>query len=205
MSPVFLKSYLQIPASREKAMSTEQQIEIVKRYLMQKICFGLQDAGNPTCRTCRLRNECAPLRRARLTYEERLLPGEDARAGDDAEFEAIMESMSKAKFEAMIAQALRRGAGYTSSGADSAAADHQLKAPNSPIPKDSQSHKGAEAMAEQQGCKASEGRAKGRPRTAKEKAGQVLALAARGMTRQVIARELGISLASVYRILKENR
>jgi DNA invertase Pin-like site-specific DNA recombinase len=33
----------------------------------------------------------------------------------------------------------------------------------------------------------------------------VLALAAKRMTRQAIANELGISLASVYRILKENR
>jgi len=47
-------------------------------------------------------------------------------------------------------------------------------------------------------------KAKGRPRSAKEKSDQVLTLAARGVTRQAIANELGISLASVYRILKES-
>ncbi len=47
-----------------------------------------------------------------------------------------------------------------------------------------------------------EGRYKGRKPTARAKADEVLALNARGLTRQKIADELGIGVASVYRILK---
>jgi DNA invertase Pin-like site-specific DNA recombinase len=47
-----------------------------------------------------------------------------------------------------------------------------------------------------------EGRYKGRKPTAMAKADQVMALSEQGMTRQKIADELGIGVASVYRILK---
>lgn len=49
------------------------------------------------------------------------------------------------------------------------------------------------------------GRIKGRPDTAQAKAADVRRLATDGKTRQAIADELGISVASVYRILKEGR
>lgn len=48
-----------------------------------------------------------------------------------------------------------------------------------------------------------EGRYKGRKPTAKAKASQVIELAKEGMTKQAIADELSIGVASVYRILKE--
>lgn len=47
-----------------------------------------------------------------------------------------------------------------------------------------------------------EGRYKGRKPTARAKADEVLALNEKGLTRQKIADELGIGVASVYRILK---
>lgn len=47
-----------------------------------------------------------------------------------------------------------------------------------------------------------EGKYKGRKPTAQEKKPQVLALVAQGMTKEAIATELGIGVASVYRILK---
>ncbi len=47
-----------------------------------------------------------------------------------------------------------------------------------------------------------EGRYKGRKPTARAKTGEVLALNEKGLTRQKIADELGIGVASVYRILK---
>lgn len=47
-----------------------------------------------------------------------------------------------------------------------------------------------------------EGRYKGRKPTARAKTDEVLALNAQGLTRQKIAAELGIGVASVYRILK---
>ena len=47
-----------------------------------------------------------------------------------------------------------------------------------------------------------EGRYKGRKPTAMAKSDEVLALDARGLTRQKIAAQLGIGVASVYRILK---
>jgi DNA invertase Pin-like site-specific DNA recombinase len=50
-----------------------------------------------------------------------------------------------------------------------------------------------------------QGRIKGRPSTAQDKAADVVNLASEGMTRQAIANELGIGIASVYRILKEQR
>lgn len=46
------------------------------------------------------------------------------------------------------------------------------------------------------------GRYKGRKATAQAKADEVLKMASEGMTRQKIADELGIGIASVYRILK---
>ena len=49
-----------------------------------------------------------------------------------------------------------------------------------------------------------EGRYKGRKPTARAKADEVLALNKRGLTRQKIADELDIGVASVYRILKDN-
>jgi len=49
-----------------------------------------------------------------------------------------------------------------------------------------------------------EGRYKGRKPTARAKADEVLALNKRGLTKQKIADELDIGVASVYRILKDN-
>jgi NADPH:quinone reductase-like Zn-dependent oxidoreductase len=186
-------------------MNTEQQIEIVKKYLPQKICFGLQHTGNTACRNCRLKTECAPLRRARLAYEERLLSREVSRAGDDAEYDVMMESMSKAKFEEMIARALRRGSGHAFAGSASLEAGYKTEATNRSIQQVPLQGDGIVDVVEQPSIKPAVAPAKGRPRTAKQKTGQVLALAAQGLTRQAIARELGISLASIYRILKENR
>ncbi len=48
-----------------------------------------------------------------------------------------------------------------------------------------------------------EGKYKGRKPTAKAKAPKVIELNKQGMTKQAIADELGIGIASVYRILKE--
>jgi len=50
-----------------------------------------------------------------------------------------------------------------------------------------------------------EGRYKGRKPTARAKTDEVLSLSAQGVTRQKIADELGIGVASVYRILKNNK
>ena len=52
---------------------------------------------------------------------------------------------------------------------------------------------------------AAEGKYKGRQPTARAKAGEVHALADRGVTRVQIARQTGIGVASVYRILAERR
>ncbi len=52
---------------------------------------------------------------------------------------------------------------------------------------------------------AAEGKYKGRQPTARAKAGEVHALADRGLTREQIARQTGIGVASVYRILAERR
>jgi len=49
-----------------------------------------------------------------------------------------------------------------------------------------------------------DGRYKGRKPTAQAKARQVHELTAKGMTRQAVANELDIGVASVYRILKSN-
>jgi len=51
----------------------------------------------------------------------------------------------------------------------------------------------------------SEGRYKGRKPTAEAKSKEVLELAEHGLTRQAIADQLGLGVASVYRILKESR
>ncbi len=49
------------------------------------------------------------------------------------------------------------------------------------------------------------GKYKGRKPTAREKTPQVIELLERGMTKQAIADQLGIGVASVYRIIKERR
>ncbi len=49
-----------------------------------------------------------------------------------------------------------------------------------------------------------EGRYKGRKPTAREKADEIIRLAGEGLTRQAIAEELGIGIASVYRVLRDN-
>ncbi len=51
----------------------------------------------------------------------------------------------------------------------------------------------------------SEGRYKGRKPTAKAKSKEILELAASGTTKQAIADQLGIGVASVYRVLKEEK
>ena len=48
-----------------------------------------------------------------------------------------------------------------------------------------------------------EGRFAGRKPTAKAKAGEILALDAKGMKREAIAETLGIGVASVYRVLAD--
>ena len=50
-----------------------------------------------------------------------------------------------------------------------------------------------------------EGRYKGRAPTARAKADQICRLATDGLTRELIAAQLGIGVASVYRVLKEGR
>jgi DNA invertase Pin-like site-specific DNA recombinase len=50
-----------------------------------------------------------------------------------------------------------------------------------------------------------EGRYRGRKRTAAEKRAEVLRLAAEGVTRKAIGEHIGISEATVYRILKEEK
>jgi DNA invertase Pin-like site-specific DNA recombinase len=176
-------------------MNTEQKIAVVKKFMKQKICFGLKVEDSDICKRCHIATECAPMRRARLAYEEQLLEVTVAKSEVDAEFEARMESMSKAKFEAMIAKALRREAEFKALIAKAHSREAKRKPP---ISKATVPHA-------QQCAQVVTLNLKGRPRTAKEKSGQVLALAARGMTRQAIASELSISLASVYRILKESR
>lgn len=52
---------------------------------------------------------------------------------------------------------------------------------------------------------AAEGKYKGRKATAQEKAPEVLEMLNKGMTKQAVADELGIGVASVYRIAKGNR
>lgn len=49
------------------------------------------------------------------------------------------------------------------------------------------------------------GRIKGRPKTAQGKAEEVLKMASEGTTKQEIANKLGIGIASVYRILKDQK
>lgn len=48
-----------------------------------------------------------------------------------------------------------------------------------------------------------EGRYKGRKPTAREKSGKVMELLSQGKTKQAVADEVGIGIASVYRIMKE--
>ncbi len=50
-----------------------------------------------------------------------------------------------------------------------------------------------------------EGKYKGRKPTARAKADQIMALAARGMTREAIAAQLEVGVASVYRVLSTLR
>lgn len=50
-----------------------------------------------------------------------------------------------------------------------------------------------------------EGKYRGRKRTATEKRSEVLRLAAEGVTRKAIGEQIGISEATVYRILKEEK
>lgn len=49
------------------------------------------------------------------------------------------------------------------------------------------------------------GRFKGRAPTAREKSAQVIELTGQGLTRQAIADQLGIGVASVYRILRDSK
>jgi len=52
---------------------------------------------------------------------------------------------------------------------------------------------------------ASEGKYKGRKPTARAKADEIMRLTAEGMTREAVAAQLGIGVASVYRILAERK
>ena len=176
-------------------MAAEKSVDIVRKHLKQKVCFGLMVEGNEVCLSCPIAAACAPMRAARLAYEKQQLDAAGSGAESDAEFEAQMESMSKAKFEAMIDKALNR---RTELEVLIATAASIKVAPRMPA-------NGATAPPKQQVTRPDKEKRKGRPRSAKAKSGQVLALAAKGMTRQAIASKLGISLASVYRILKENR
>ena len=199
-------------------MNTEQKIEVIKKYLKEKICFGLMVEGSEVCKHCLIATECAPMRVARLTYELQQLEVVAEKSEVNAEFEARMEGMSKAKFEAMIDKALNRRAELESMIVKALNREAERKAPISNATA-SHEQQGAKVVkehaggrpktaiekSEPQGAKVVKVTVKGRPRTAKEKSEQVLTMEARGMTRQAIATELGISLASVYRILKESR
>ena len=198
-------------------MNTEQKIAVVKKFMKQKICFGLKVADCEVCNFCPLAAECVTMRVARLTYELQQLDVAVAKPEADAEFEAKMESMSKAKFEAMIDKALSRRAELETMivKALSREAERKAQVSNATAPGEQQSTeevkvkvkgrpKTAEENSAQHVVEVVKAKVKGRPRSAKEKSDQVLSLAARGVTRQAIANELGISLASVYRILKES-
>jgi DNA invertase Pin-like site-specific DNA recombinase len=50
-----------------------------------------------------------------------------------------------------------------------------------------------------------DGKYKGRKPTARAKADQIMALAANGMTREAIAAQLDVGVASVYRVLSAGR
>ena len=50
-----------------------------------------------------------------------------------------------------------------------------------------------------------EGRYKGRQPTARTKSAQILQLIAQGKTRQQVATELGVGVASVYRVLAQQK
>jgi len=245
-------------------MNTEEKIQTVKKYMQQKLCFGLKVEGSEICRYCPIATECAPLRVARLTYELQQLEVVVAKPEADAEYEARMEGMSKAKFEAMIDKALNRraeletmivkalgreaerkartsdstapGAQQTTQGVkgpekarpsktgeqpeqqatkvvktkEKGRSRQVAKKTEQPITQvdkkrvNSRARKTGE-KSEQQATKMVKVKLKGRPRTAKEKSELVIAMAAKGMARQAIASVLGISLASIYRILKDSR
>lgn len=51
----------------------------------------------------------------------------------------------------------------------------------------------------------SEGRIKGRPATARDQLDTILAMVDQGMTKQAIADDLNLGLASVYRVLKDHK
>ena len=245
-------------------MNTEEKIQTVKKYMQQKLCFGLKVEGSEICRYCPIATECAPLRVARLTYELQQLEVVVAKPEADAEYEARMEGMSKAKFEAMIDKALNRraeletmivkalgreaerkartsdstapGAQQTTQGVEGPEKGRPSKTGEQPEQQatkvvktkekgrsrqvakkteqpitqvdkkrvNSRARKTGEKP-EQQATKIVKLKLKGRPRTAKEKSELVIAMAAKGMARQAIASVLGISLASIYRILKDSR
>ena len=48
-----------------------------------------------------------------------------------------------------------------------------------------------------------EGKYKGRAPTARAKAAEIIRLASEGMTREAIAKQLGVGVASVYRVLRQ--
>ena len=179
----------------EGVVASEKSLDIIRKHLKEKVCFGLKVEGSEVCLGCPLASACAPMRAARLAYEKQLLDATEVSGEIDADFEARMESMSKAKFEAMIDRALNRRTELEVLIARVASRKAKPQAPAG----------GTAAPTKQRAAKPAKETHKGRPRTAKAKSGQVLALAAKGMTRQAIASKLGISLASVYRILKENR
>jgi len=179
----------------EGVVASEKSLDIVRKHLKEKVCFGLKVEDSEVCKECPIASACAPMRAARLAYEKQLLDATEASTENDADFEARMESMSKAKFEAMIDKALNRRTELEVLIATVASRQATPQA----------SANGAASPPKQRAAKPAKEKHKGRPRTAKAKSGQVLALAAKGLTRQAIASKLGISLASVYRILKENR
>jgi hypothetical protein len=245
-------------------MNTEEKIQTIKKYMQQKLCFGLKVEGSEICRYCPIATECAPLRVARLTYELQQLEVVVAKPEADAAYEARMEGMSKAKFEAMIDKALNRRAELETMivKALGREAERKARVSDPTAPSEQQTTKGIEEKekgrprktgkppeqqatkvvktkgtgrsrqaakkveqqvnqaakkrvnnrprktaekSEQQTAKIVKVKPKGRPRTAKEKSELVIAMAAKGMARQAIASVLGISLASIYRILKDNR
>ena len=186
-------------------VNTEQQIDVVKKFMKHKICFGLKVEDSEVCKHCPIATQCAPMKVARLAYEKQQLEAAAAQSEVDAEFEARMENMSKAKFEAMLAHALNRQTERSFPVSNAPAAHEQQNAKRDREVERKAPLSNAIAPIEQPVVTVVKVQGKGRPRSAKEKSEQVLALAAKGMTRQAIANGLGISLASVYRILKENR
>ena len=68
-------------------VATEQGIDIIRKHLKQKVCFGLMVEGNEVCLGCSIAARCAPMRAARLAYEKQFLEATNASVESDADFD----------------------------------------------------------------------------------------------------------------------